>query len=61
MKEGSEQFIEYGNEKLTEEFLKVRISELDSSLRNEDSCDTLLTKKSLELNNELYESCFCAQ
>lgn len=56
--EGSEKYIEYGNEKLSQDFLKERITELDHSLRNDESCDTLLTKKNLELNSRLIEICF---
>ncbi len=59
--EGSEQYIEYGNEKLTQEFLKERIIELSDSLNSDESCDLLLTKKSLELNNRIYENCFSVQ
>ncbi|PIK13617.1 hypothetical protein [Halobacteriovorax sp. JY17] len=59
--EGSEQYIEYGNEKLTQVFLKERIIELGDSLRSDESCDLLLTKKNLELNNRIYESCFGVQ
>ncbi|ATH07176.1 hypothetical protein BIY24_04250 [Halobacteriovorax marinus] len=58
LNEGSERFIEYGNEKLTREFLKERITELRTCLSEEDGCDLLLTKKNLELNNRLFESCF---
>ena len=56
--EGSEQYIEYGNEKLTLNFLKERIVELDDSLKNDEACDIRLTQKNLELNNMIYESCF---
>ncbi|GEM_PF-6635459 len=58
LNEGSEKYIEYGNEKLSKEFLQERITELDLSLKNNEDCDTLLTKKSLELNSRLFESCF---
>ncbi|WP_372655718.1 hypothetical protein [Halobacteriovorax sp.] len=58
LNQGSEKYIEYGNEKLSKEFLRERIVELDDSLKNNDECDTLLTKKNLELNSRLIESCF---
>lgn len=54
---GSEKYIEYGNEKLTLDFLKERINELDSSLKNDEACDALLTKKNLDLNNRIFKDC----